>query len=124
MQAEQMKQQLRRPAQFPDQFGEVSQITQVHSFEGFRVDTSKALTPTFFTSHSAFFGNSQFPGGHYQGGMTVVGENETMVRASMDGEGNVSMDLHVPLGLPTLSGKLTVRQGKNELFQGTAVYSG
>ena len=28
-QAEQMKQQLRRPGQFPDQFGEVSQLTQV-----------------------------------------------------------------------------------------------
>lgn len=29
-QAEQMKQQLRRPGQFPDQFGEVSQLTQVN----------------------------------------------------------------------------------------------
>lgn len=65
-QAEQMKNQLRRPSQFPDQFGEVSQITQVHSFDGFRVDLSKAITPTFFTSHNIFFGSSQFPGGHYQ----------------------------------------------------------
>lgn len=65
-QAEQMKQQLRRPAQFPDQFGEVSQLTQVHSFDGFRLDMSKAITPTFFTSHNVFFGNSQFPAGHYQ----------------------------------------------------------
>ena len=61
-----MKQQLRRPAQFPDQFGEVSQLTQVHSFDGFRLDMSKAITPTFFTSHNVFFGNSQFPAGHYQ----------------------------------------------------------
>lgn len=61
-----MKHQLRRPSQFPDQFGEVSQITQVHSIEGFRLDLSKAITPTFFTAHNIFFGNSQFPGGHYQ----------------------------------------------------------
>lgn len=56
--------------------------------------------------------------------MTVVGENETMVRASSDAEGNVNMDLHAPLGLPTLSGKVSIRQGKSELLQGTVVYSG
>lgn len=27
---------------------------------------SKAVTPTFFTSHNVFFGNPQFPTGHYQ----------------------------------------------------------
>lgn len=61
-----MKKQLKRPAQFADQFGEVSQLTQVHSFEGFRLDMSKAVTPTFFTSHNVLFGNPQFPSGHYQ----------------------------------------------------------
>eukprot|EP00752_Nemacystus_decipiens_P012848 g11375.t1 len=123
-QAEQMKQQLRRPGQFPDQFGEVSQLTQVHSFEGFRLDMSKAVTPTFFTSHNIFFGNPQFPSGHYQGTLTVVGESETMVRASMDAEYNVSMDAHAPLGMPGLNGKLSVHQGKNDLIQGTALYHG
>lgn len=46
---------------------------QVHSFEGFRLDMSKAVTPTFFTSHNVFFGNPQFPTGHYQvGGYTLA----------------------------------------------------
>ena len=56
--------------------------------------------------------------------MTVVGENETMVRATSDAEGNVNLDIHAPLGLPTLSGKVCIRQGKSELLQGTVVYSG
>lgn len=60
------KGQLRRPAQFADQFGEVSNLTAVHSFEGFRLDMSKAVTPTFFTAHNIFFGSPQFPTGHYQ----------------------------------------------------------
>lgn len=47
-----------------------------------------------------------------------------MVRASMDLGCSVNMDAHAPLGLPGLSGKLTVQQGKNELVQGTAVYLG
>ncbi|CAM9979813.1 unnamed protein product [Pylaiella littoralis] len=123
-QAEQMRKQLQRPSQFADQFGEVSQLTQVHSFEGFRLDMSKAVTPTFFTSHNIFFGNPQFPNGHYQGTLTVVGESETMVRASMDAEFNVSMDAHLPLGMPGLAGKLTVHQGKNDLIQGTAFMLG
>ncbi|CBJ27101.1 Mitochondrial TOM complex subunit, Tom40 homolog [Ectocarpus siliculosus] len=123
-QAAQMRQQLRRPAQFADQFLEVSQLTQVHSFEGFRLDMSKAVTPTFFTSHNVFFGNPQFPSGHYQGTLTVVGESETMVRASMDADCNVSMDAHAPLGMPGLAGKLTVHQGKNDVIQGTALYHG
>ncbi|CAM9853804.1 unnamed protein product [Scytosiphon promiscuus] len=123
-QAAQMRQQLRRPAQFADQFGEVSQLTQVHAFEGFRLDMSKVITPTFFVSHNVFFGNPQFPSGHYQGTLTVVGENETMVRAAMDGDCNLSMDAHAPLGMPGLNGKLTVHQGKNDLIQGTALYHG
>ncbi|CAM9659521.1 unnamed protein product, partial [Ectocarpus fasciculatus] len=123
-QAAQMRQQLRRPAQFADQFMEVSQLTQVHSFEGFRLDMSKAVTPTFFTSHNVFFGNPQFPNGHYQATLTVVGESETMVRASMDADCNVSMDAQAPLGMPGLAGKLTVHQGKNDVIQGTALYHG
>lgn len=59
-----------------------------------------------------------------QGTLTVVGESETMVRASMDAECNVSMDAHAPLGMPGLAGKLTVHQGKNDLIQGTALYYG
>lgn len=27
---------------------------------------SKVVTPTFFVSHNVFFGNPQFPSGHYQ----------------------------------------------------------
>ena len=76
-----MKNQLRRPSQFPDQFGEVSQITQVHSFDGFRLDMSKAITPTFFTSHNIFFGNSQFPGGHYQVNIVVSNGNPLFISA-------------------------------------------
>lgn len=59
-----------------------------------------------------------------QGTLTVVGESETMVRASMDAECNVSMDAHAPLGMPGLAGKLTVHQGKNDLIQGTALFLG
>lgn len=59
-----------------------------------------------------------------QGTLTVVGEGETMVRASMDAECNASMDAHAPLGMPGLAGKLTVHQGKNDLIQGTAFYDG
>lgn len=65
-QAEKMKSQLRRPSPFPDQFQEVAHLTNVHSFEGFRVDVAKAITPTFFSQQSIFFGNPQFPKGHYQ----------------------------------------------------------
>ncbi|CAN0107224.1 unnamed protein product, partial [Hapterophycus canaliculatus] len=59
-----------------------------------------------------------------QGTLTVVGENEIMVRAAMDAECNLSMDAHAPLGMPGLNGKLTVHQGKNDLIQGTALYHG
>lgn len=47
-----------------------------------------------------------------------------MVRAAMDGDCNLSMDVHAPLGMPGLNGKLTVHQGKNDLIQGTAFYHG
>lgn len=56
--------------------------------------------------------------------MTVIGDNDAMVRASMDADCNVNLDAHTPLGVPGLSAKLTVHQGKNELLQGTAVYGG
>ena len=58
--------QLRRTSPFHEQFNEVSQLANVHSFEGFRLDVAKAVTPTFFSQHSIFFGSPQFPKGHYQ----------------------------------------------------------
>lgn len=38
----------------------------MNSFEGFRLDVAKVVTPTFFASHLAFFGAPQFPQGYYQ----------------------------------------------------------
>ncbi len=49
--------------------------------------------------------------------MTFVGESETMLRAPMDAEYNVSMDAHGPPGIPELLGKLTAHQGKNYLMK-------
>lgn len=54
----------------------------------------------------------------------MVGEHDTMVRASMDAECNLNVDFHTPLGLPGLTGKVTLQQGKSEVLQGTALYSG
>lgn len=71
-------------------------------------------------THHVFFSSLIYP----QGTLTVVGENETLVRASMDAECNVSLDAHAPLGMPGLVGKLTVHQGKNDLIQGTALLHG
>lgn len=59
-----------------------------------------------------------------QGALTVVGEHDIMVRATMDAECNLNVDFHTPLGLPGLTGKVTLQQGKSEVLQGTALYSG
>lgn len=55
--------------------------------------------------------------------MTVLGDNDKFIRASMDHEFNVGSEAHIPLGKGVM-GKLNVQLGKQDMVMGTASYAG
>lgn len=59
----------------------------------------------------------------YQGALTVVGENDKFIRATMDHDCNVSSEMHMPLGAG-VQGKLSLQLGKQDVVMGTASYQG
>jgi mitochondrial import receptor subunit TOM40 len=101
------------PGQFADSFNEVKRLVQVDTFDGFKFDMQKPLTPTFAVSHGLWLGSSLLPGGsmyHYSATVADVGDKLIMGRVSQDGD--VDGRVHFPIG-PVMN-KLSLSLGRQQ----------
>ncbi|CAM9955644.1 unnamed protein product, partial [Phaeothamnion confervicola] len=97
-QAKQAPAEIRQPGLFGDQFNEATRLVQLDTYDGFRFEAHKTITPAFVTTHTLFLGSSLVQGGnYYQFGVNLAEDADKLVMGRLDTTGGLDGRIFLPL---------------------------